>query len=307
MNKSAFVTIVGRPSAGKSTLINALAGGKVAIVSPVPQTTRNTIRGIVNRDLADGDKGQLVLLDTPGLHLSDKKFNKRLDETATKAIADADIILYMLDAIRGAGPEEEAIAKRLNESLRKAGNEGKLVIALNKIDSPGARPAECKAFLAEVFRPLDPLVMEISALKGDGIDALLGCLFSLAPEAEPFYPPGYYTDQEIPFRISEVIRGQCIKRLRQELPYALYVDVADAELRGEEGRETLWIRAFIICERESQKGMIVGKGGSMIKAIRLASLKELADIFDWKLELDLRVKADPHWRHNDALLRKIIN
>jgi GTP-binding protein Era len=131
----------------------------------------------------------------------------------------------------------------------------------------------------------------------------MDALFEMAPAGAPMYPEDNYTDQEISFRIAEIIREKAMNRLREELPHSIYVDVADIELH--EG--LLWVRAFIITERESQKGMIVGKGGEMIKAIRLSALKEMKQIFDWKIDLDLRVKTGKDWRHNDRVLRRIIS
>jgi GTP-binding protein Era len=310
--KAAFVALAGRPSVGKSTLVNRICGAKVAIVSAVPQTTRNAIRGILNRP-----EGQLVFVDTPGRHASERKFNKKLLEVSDRSLADADLRLYVLDAARAPGPEEEEAARALE------GMTATLAAAVNKTDAPGADPARAAAFLAERLPPLSPeRIFPVSALNGGGVDALVSCLFGMAPAGEPFYPPEYYTDQETAFRIGEIVRGEAINRLRQELPHALYVEVADMELKKANpgagsassapgapepaaGREHLWVRAFIIVERESQKGMVVGKGGAMIKAIRLAALKELDRIFDWKIDLDLRVKTGRDWRHNDAVLRRI--
>jgi GTP-binding protein Era len=296
--KAAFVAVAGRPSVGKSTLVNRICGAKVAIVSAVPQTTRNAIRGILNRP-----EGQLVFVDTPGRHASERKFNRKLLELSDRSLAEADLRLYVLDAARPPGPEEEEAARALE------GMTATLAAAVNKTDAPGADPARSAAFLAERLPALPPeRVFPVSALNGGGVDALVSCLFGMAPAGEPFYPPEYYTDQETAFRVSEIIRGEAINRLRQELPHALYVEVADMELKGAPepaGRERLWVRAFIIVERESQKGMVVGKGGAMIKAIRLAALRELDRIFDWKIDLDLRVKTGKDWRHNDAVLRRI--
>jgi GTP-binding protein Era len=295
--KAAFVAVVGRPSAGKSTLINRFCGAKVAIVSPVPQTTRNAIRGIVN-----DPRGQLVLVDTPGRHGSERKFNKKLMETADRAAAESDIVLYVLDASRRPGPEEEAIAAVLAAPAFLS----RTIAAVNKIDAPGADGAAAGDFLS--LRLPGTRRFNISALRNEGLSDLLGALFDLAPAGEPLYPGEYYTDQELPFRIAEVIREKAINRLRQELPHSIYVEVADTELReepgGPRGRQRLWIRAFIMVERESQKGMVVGKGGAMIRAIRLAARKDLDRIFDWKTELDLRVKTAHEWRHNDEILRR---
>jgi GTP-binding protein Era len=293
--KAAFVAVVGRPSAGKSTLVNSLCGAKVAIVSPVPQTTRNAIRGIVNRE-----EGQLVFVDTPGQHISDKKLNKKLMDVAGRVVGESELVLYVLDASRKPGAEEAAIAEKLR------GSSGRMIAAINKIDSPAADVDAVREFLRQQLPDLDEgRYCSISALKNEGTDTVLHRLFDLAETGDAFYPEEYYTDQDLHFRIAEIIREKAINRLRQELPHSLYVEVADAELR--EGDTKLWVRAFIIVERESQKGMVVGKGGAMIKAIREAAQKDLKKIFDWKIELDLRVKAAHDWRHNDATLHKLID
>ena len=285
-----FVALVGRPSVGKSTLLNKMCGEKVAIVSAVPQTTRNAIRGIVNRE-----QGQLVFVDTPGRHASLKKFNKKLMEVSERVLEDCDLVLYVLDATRAVGPEEEEVASLL-ESLAE-----KVVAAVNKMDSPGADFNRAKEFVSTRFSS-SPRCFGISANTGQGIDELLSALYALAPEGEALYGEDYYTDQETGFRIAEIIREKAINRLRQELPHSLYVDIADMEYK----ESKLWVRAFIIVERESQKGMVVGKGGEMIKAIRLAALKDLKRIFEWKIDLDLRVKTGKDWRHNDNTLRRVI-
>jgi GTP-binding protein Era len=297
--KSAFVAVVGRPSAGKSTLVNKICGEKVAIVSAVPQTTRNAIRGILHRP-----EGQLVFVDTPGRHISDKKLNKKLTEVSGREALEADLILYVLDTSRPPGPEEEAIAQWLTPLAEKT------AAALNKIDAPGANPRGAAAFLEKQLPLLKPeRCFPLSALRNEGIGPLLSCLYDMAEPGEALYPGEYYTDQEAGFRIAEIIREQAINRLRQELPHSLYVDLADMEFTqaGENPpRPRLWVRAFIVVERESQRGMVVGKGGALIKAIRQAAQKDINRIFDWKVDLDLRVKTGKDWRHNDRILRKII-
>jgi GTP-binding protein Era len=300
--KSAFTAIVGRPSAGKSTLLNRLCGAKVAITSPVPQTTRNSIRGIVTRP-----QGQLVFVDTPGMHISGKKLNLRLLETAARALDEADLILYVLDASRPPGPEEEAVTEALLK--RPETVSGKMAAAVNKVDVTGAGTAAAASFLRDRLPELSASrIFNISALRNEGLEPLLACLFDLAPEGCPFYGDDCYTDQDVRFRIAEIIREKAMNRLREELPHAIYVDVADMELRdgGACKAETLWVRAFIMVERESQKGMVVGKGGLMIREIRLAALREMKKIFDWKIELDLRVKTARDWRGNDAVLKKLL-
>ena len=280
--KVGFVAMVGRPSAGKSTLLNQLCGEKVSIVSAVPQTTRDAIRGIVNRE-----RGQLVFVDTPGRYKSEKKGNRRLREISDQAVDDSDMVLYVLDTTRSPGPEEADIASLLAPHAERA------VAALNKTDDPNADAARSRAFLAEKLPGLaQDRCFEVSAKNGDGTDALLAALFDMAGEGDPFYDEEFYTDQEVDFRIAEIIREQAINRLQEELPHSLHVEVADAQLStANAGRQKLWVRAFVVVERESQKGIVVGKGGAMIKEIRLASLKELGRVFDWKIDLDLRVKA----------------
>jgi GTP-binding protein Era len=265
----------------------------VSITSAVPQTTRNAVRGIVNRE-----QGQIVLVDTPGRHESERKLNRKLRDLSDRALNDADLVLYLLDVSRPPGPEEEAVAAR----LVPLGD--RVVAAVNKIDLPGAALPLFQGFLKSRL-PAIPgeNIFGISARTGEGAGALLNRLFDLAPPGPALYDGDRYTDQDVPFRIAEIIREQAINRLRQELPHALYVEVADTELR--DGGRRLWIRAFIITERESQKGMVVGKGGAMIKAIRQGAQKELARIFDWKIELDLRVKSSRDWRHNDLVLKRL--
>jgi len=288
--KSAVIVIVGRPSAGKSTLINLLCGNKVAIVAPTPQTTRNKIRGIMTEA-----RGQLILIDTPGYHNSDKKFNLRLREMVNEALGDVDMVLYVNDSARAAGEEEDAVAARLS------GFEGPVLIALNKTDVTPNLAEENRAFIAE--RIPRAMFVSVSALLGKGIDELKDALFSLAPEGEALYPPEFYTDQDPEFRAAEIIREKAILATREEVPHALYVDIADME---EDGEDRLWIRAFLVVERDSQKGIVVGRGGEKIKEIRTSAQKELGKLFPYRIHLDLRVKVNPRWRRDDALLRKLM-
>jgi GTP-binding protein Era len=209
----------------------------------------------------------------------------------------------VLDALRAPAEEEEKIAADLAGALENSVE--KLVFAINKMDSPDADFAKVVEFLRRFFpNTNEDRYFKISALKHEGLEPLLNALFVLSPEGEAFYPEEYYTDQDVRFRIAEIIREKAMNRLWDELPHAIYVDVADTEFK--ENGTTLWVRAFILTERESQKGMIVGKGGEMIRSIRLAALKELKRIFDWKIELDLRVKASTDWRRNDGVLKRII-
>ena len=292
--KTALVAIVGRPSAGKSTFLNTASGENISIVSAIPQTTRNAIKGIVNTSL-----GQLVFIDTPGYHQSDKKLNLRLQQIAKDQLENADCILYIIDSSRECGQEEALIAELVKPFLAKT------VIAINKTDLPESRPAQARNFLSlNLQDAATDRIIEMSAQKDEGINDVLRALYGLAPEAPHLYPEEYYTDQEVGFRIAEVIRGEAINRLEQEIPHALYVNIADMEMK-KEGR-LLWVRAFICVERESQKGIVIGKGASMIKTIRIESLKKLRKLFSYKIELDLQVKVDKNWRQKDHVLDKIL-
>jgi len=303
MTKSAFACLVGRPSSGKSTLLNALCGHKVSIVSPVPQTTRNKVRGIVN-----DRRGQLVFIDTPGFHLSERKFNLHMKDLVSSALEEVDLVLYVLDAARTIGPEEEALARLL------AALSVPLVAAINKIDVDGHQAERCRAFIAENLPAAS--VCQISAAAETGLGILRTRLFEAAPEGEPLYPEDFYTDQDPQFRISEIIREQAIAGTAQEVPHAIYVEIADMEFQTRAGepapidlpdeKRTLWVRAFIQVERESQKGIIVGRGGEKIRSIRKAAERELNQIFPYRVHLDLRVKVHPKWRSKDALLRRLV-
>ncbi|MBR3813593.1 MAG: GTPase Era [Spirochaetaceae bacterium] len=292
--KTAMVAIVGRPSSGKSTFLNTASGEKVSIVSPVPQTTRNAVRGIVNTSY-----GQLVFIDTPGYHNSDKKLNLKLKAIAEEQLDDADLILYLIDSSRAPGEEESLIADLVSAFKDKT------VIGINKIDLPESRPKAVRAFLERFFPKFPPeRIVEISAEKDTNINDILFQLYSLAPEAEPLYPEEFYTDQEVDFRIAEIIRENAINSLFEEIPHSIYVEISDMEWK-KPGKE-LWVRAFLVVEKESQKGMVIGKGASMIKHIRIESIKQIRRIFDYRVDLDLQVKVNKNWRQKDVVLQKLI-
>ncbi|MCE1195266.1 GTPase Era [bacterium] len=290
MAKSAFAAIVGRPSSGKSTLLNALCGAKVSIVSPVPQTTRNTVRGIVNRPA-----GQIVFLDTPGFHISEKKLNLRLRDLVLRALADADIVVYLIDATREPGPEEEVLAKALQ------GVALPMIAAINKIDDHEALPDRAAAFVAEQLP--QATILRLSAKEGAGLDELLEALLGAAQEGPAWYPEEYYTDQEPVFRMAEIIREKIILHTREELPHAVFVDFTDSRKLDDGGIEANY---DIVVERESQKGIVIGKGGAMIKKIREEAEADLAELFDYTVKLRLQVRVDPSWKHDDKRLDSLI-
>jgi GTP-binding protein Era len=287
--KSATVAIVGRPSAGKSTLLNALCGGKVSIVSPVPQTTRARVRGIVN-----GDEGQLVIIDTPGFHLSEKKFNRYMTDLVSATMAEVEEVLYVVDGTRAVGAEETALLDALRRVPRQ------IVVCLNKRDAAGSVWTDVRARIAAALPSAS--LFEVSALAGTGLAELRAQLFALAPEGEQMYPPDFYTDQTPEFRISEIIREKAMLQTREEVPHSLYVRIEDLEMRD----DGLWARGFICVERESQKGILVGRAGERIRSIVRDAQQELNELFPYAVRLDMRVKVDRDWRKRDPLLKKMI-
>lgn len=292
--RTGVVTIIGRPSAGKSTFLNTACQEDVSIVSPIPQTTRNAIKGIVNTSF-----GQLIFIDTPGYHDSDKKLNLKLRNVTENQIDGVDGVLYIIDSTRATG-EEEIHTANLIKNLQD-----KTVIAINKTDLPASKPLPIRQFIAENL-PQIPAerIFEISAEKDIGINDVLKALYSITPEGQPIYDEELATDQDLSFRVCEVIRGEAINRLQDEIPHALYVEVADVEHRNE-GKK-LWIRAFLCVERDSQKGIVIGKGASKIKEIRMAAIKKLSQIYIQKIDLDLQVKVDKNWRQRDYTLNRLI-
>ncbi|MCG8480687.1 MAG: GTPase Era, partial [Spirochaetales bacterium] len=267
------------------------------IVSPVPQTTRNTIRGIYN-DV----RGQIVILDTPGMHLSEKKLNLRLRDVVLENLPEAEIVVYTIDATRLPGEEERDLAGIVrNLSVP-------VIVGITKCDARDARTTKVTAFLAD--EKLDDLpARELGGLAPDagatphGVDELVDAVFDVLPISPPWYPEEFYTDQEPSFRIAEIVREQAIARTRQEVPHALYVEVADLEERS----GALWARTFLYVDRISQQGILVGKGGATITAIRREAERMLADIFPNPVRLSLQVKVRPRWRRDDRILKRLIH
>lgn len=290
---SGVVTIIGRPSAGKSTFLNTASGEKVSIVSSIPQTTRNAIRGIVNTT-----KGQIVFIDTPGYHKSEKKLNLKLQEIAKTRLEEGDAVLYLIDLSREFGEEEKNICSLLIPLQNKT------VIGLNKADLKSSKAELVKKELLRLLPDIpQERIFEISALKDKGINEILSLIIELLPEGEALYPEDIYTDQDVVFRITEIIREQAILHTREEIPHALYAGVEDAEMR-KNGKE-LWVRAFLYVEKESQKAMLIGKGAAVIKSIRIKSMAELRKIFPYKVQLDLQVRVNKNWRQKDRIIQKI--
>lgn len=290
--KAATVSVIGRPSAGKSTLVNTITGMKVSITSPTPQTTRNKIRGIYT-----DSRGQLIFTDTPGFHISDKEINKRMQDETISSLQDSDMILYLLDGKRKPGNEEETIIGLVKKA------EVPVIAVLNKADIlTDKEKKEGLEYLSAAFP--SSTILSASGKNDEGVDEILIELFRLAPDGELLYDESTYTDQDLEFRISEIIREKTIENLTDEMPHVIFVEIEDMEYNEEESH--VWIRASINTEREGQKGIIVGRGGENIKRIRKESFKEIKRIFpSSRLTLDLRVKSQPGWRKNGKTLDRI--
>jgi GTP-binding protein Era len=287
--RAGFVAIVGRPNAGKSTLLNRFVGQKVAIVTSKPQTTRNRIQGIVTQP-----QGQAVFIDTPGVHEADSALNRQMMREVAAALEGIDVLLLMVDAIR-ALPHEDAL---LLEKAKRY--EGKTILALNKIDrisKPKLLP------LMDAFSKAFPFaaLMPISALRGDGCEELLEEVFKNLPEGEPFFPEDQITDQPERFLASEIIREKAIQLTYHEVPHALAVIVD----KFEETPKILRIEVTMHVERDSQKKILIGHKGDMLKRIGTQARKELESLLGTKIYLGLFVKVMPNWRENPMQVREL--
>jgi GTP-binding protein Era len=287
--KSGFVALIGRPNAGKSTLLNRLVGQKLAIVSDKPQTTRNRITGVRNYPDA-----QVVFVDTPGVHRPLHRLNVRMVDAALEALREVDVVTVVVDASEPPGAGD----RYLMDIVRKVS--APRVLALNKVDKVA------KGLLLPMIERYDREVgfadiVPISALTGDNVDRLENVLLSHLPEGEPLYPDDFLTDQPERFFVAEIVREQVLQHTRAELPFASAVVVDRFEEPEREGG-LLRLYCTIIVERESQKPIVVGKGGAMIKAIGTAARQELERFFGTKVFLDLRVKVRADWREDERML-----
>jgi GTP-binding protein Era len=287
---SGFVSILGRPNAGKSTLLNALVGSKVAIVTDKPQTTRTSIQGILNLPGA-----QIVFMDTPGVHKAEKLIHKRMMDSVRAALAERDLLLWMADATR----EFEEADKEAVELIRNVRSPAFLV--LNKIDQ--VRDKGTLLPLIAEYNEAAPFAETflISALTGEGLDELRGAIVSRMPEGPQYFPPDYITDQPERFLAAELIREKVLELTRQEVPHSVAV-VVDA---WEEGPKLLRIAASIVVERNGQKKIVIGSGGSMLKQIGTRARQEMERIFHRRIYLELFVKVRPGWRDNPEFLNEI--
>lgn len=285
VSRSGFVALVGKPNVGKSTLLNALLGQKIAIVSPKPQTTRVPLRGILTRPGA-----QIIFVDTPGIHQPSHALGRFMVELAERTLPNADVIGFMVDISQ---PPSQ-LDRRIAEQVQRA--RGRKLLILNKVD---LKPRGRRTYL-EDYRGLGPWELEIaiSALKGLGLSALLEAIVERLPEGPPLYPEDQLTDQSEQFLAAEFVREKVLYYTQQEVPHAVAIEVEEWEQRG----EVTYIRMTINVEREGQKAIIIGAGGAMLKKIGSAARQDIERLIGKPVFLDLWVKVRPNWRDDVGAL-----
>ena len=299
MSKSGFVALAGRPNVGKSTLVNAMVGRKVAIVSDKPQTTRRAIRGVVTRPAGGGWAGsfpfQLVLTDLPGVQRPRDALTQRMQRRVETELSESDAALFVVNGEQGVGgPGDRFIAEALS------GAKVPVVIAVNKVDAIRRDPTVAALQAADDLG-LDAEVFPISARTGRGVSELTQHLAGLLPEGPFYFPPEEVSDQSETVLLAELVREQVLRRTRQEVPHAVEVQIDEIEERD----GLIAVRAFIWTETESQKGILIGSRGVMIKSIGTAARRELERELGTRVHLDLSVRVRRSWRGDDALLDRL--
>lgn len=288
--KSGFVAIIGRPNVGKSTLLNSILGEKLAAVTKKPQTTRHRILGIYNTD-----DSQIVFLDTPGYHHSRKPLNQMMNDVVDVVIDDADVVCLMLEANR----DQLDIEKELFDRIGRE----RCILVANKSDL--VAPAEFEALSAKFRDDWKAREMVfVSALTGEGVVQLINAIRERLPEGEPFYPTDIYTSHPVRFIAAELIREEVFLQMQQEIPYSAAVEIEEFKDPKKEGDITR-IRASIVVERETQKGMVIGKRGARIKAIGIGARKKIEKLVDGKVFLDLNVRVEKDWTKDENSIRKL--
>ena len=291
MPHAGFVSLIGRPNAGKSTLLNRVVGAKVAIVSDKPQTTRTRIVGVKNYD-----DGQAVFVDTPGIHRPLHRLNVRMVDAAVETLREVDVVVLVFDASSRPGHGDEFVSGLLRD-VRVP-----VVLALNKVDlvsKPRLLPLMAEAQSWHAFSAIVP----VSAATGDGVEHLERVLLEKLPEAAPIYPDDYLTDQPERVLVAEIVREKVLQYTRAELPFATAVVIDQFD--ESEREQILRLYCTILVETESQKPIVIGRGGEMIKRIGTDARHDMEAFFETKVFLDLRVKVDPDWRNNERSLDEI--
>jgi GTP-binding protein Era len=287
--RSGFVTLVGRPNVGKSTLLNRLVGQKVSIVSDRPQTTRNQIRGVL------GLPGvQAVFIDTPGIHKPRTELGRRLNQRSLETLGAVDVVCFLVEAKAAIGSGDRFIAGELSRLATP------VILVVNKVDA--ATPAQIAAHLAEATRMGDfDAYVPLSAVTGEGVEALMGEILPRLPPGPRYYPDDVVSDQPDAFLAAEIVREKLLARAREELPHSLAVTVEEIEERP----DLLAIRAVIRVERESQKAIVIGKGGSVLKEVGTEARAELEALLGSRIHLETHVKVDKDWQRRPEKLDRL--
>lgn len=292
--RSGFITIAGKPNAGKSTLTNALVGEKVSIVSKKPQTTRNRVIGIVNGE-KQGEKFQAVLVDTPGIHKPRNMLSEFMMKSVDVALEGVDAVIYMIACDKKQDEYDDAYIRRF------AGSRTPFILVINKCDE-----VEEKSIIERVERYKDvegiEAIVPISALKGKNVDMLLDVIFKVLPEGEAFYSDDMYTDRSLRFLCAETVREKALRYLGDEVPYGIGVAVNKFEER-EDG--VVEIDCDVICEKQAHKSIVIGKGGEMIKKISTAARTDMEKLLDAKVFLTLYVRVKPDWRDSRLVMGEL--
>lgn len=293
MTKTVFVTIAGRTNAGKSSLLNALIGEKIASVSSKSQTTRTKITGILN-----SDETQIVLMDTPGLHKPKNKLSTHMLNTVSESVTDIDVVLFMMDCTRKIGEQEVQLLNNCFSSKTK------VILVLNKIDLL-TNKSELALKIAQLSGEFPfTAVVPISVKNNDGIDVVIEEVKKLAVESPHYFPDDMITDQPEKVIASEIIREKLLNLLQDEVPHGVAVGVETMKERDNSKGETILdVSATIYCERESHKGIIIGKGGSMLKKASTLARQELENFFQIKVNLQCWVKVKEDWRNREGIIR----
>ena len=290
--KSGFVTLLGRPNVGKSTLINKLIGKKITITSPIAQTTRNKLRGILTTDDA-----QIIFIDTPGVHKPHHLLGEKLVKNAKSAINGVDLILLIFDSYYKPGRGDEYIRNLLIT------NKAKCIVVLNKWDllENGEKIARLNQY-KELLNDNLISIQEVSALSGHGCNQLIKKIRGFLPEGRPLYPKDTIVDQPIKVMLSELVREQVLLNTREEVPHSVAVKIEKMEYIKNKGKDTTAILAIIIVERKTQKGILIGKGGSMLKVIGQSARMNMKNLIEGSIYLELFVKVIPNWRKKESKL-----
>jgi GTP-binding protein Era len=289
--RSGFVGIIGRPNVGKSTLLNNLMHRKLAIISEKPQTTRNKIRCVLTRDDA-----QIIFVDTPGFHKPRNALGERLNRAVRETLAEVDTVVFLLDGTKAIGKGDMFIASEL------ADLETPVVAVLNKIDRLTPDQVEAQVTVAENLGSFKEII-PVSAKTGENVHAVIECIVETLPEGPKYYPEEIFTDQPATFIVAELIREKVLQLTREEIPHSVAVIVESIEKR--EDQELADIEAVIYVERESQKGIIIGKGGRMLKEIGTRARTEIEPLLGERVFLKLRVAVEKNWAKNPEMLKRL--